>query len=275
MLQAKNLMNEFKKRVIGQDHIFDKVCEVIRRGEAGFSPGNEPKGAFLFLGPTGTGKTETAKAMSEILKVPLIRFDMSEYSNAQKWLKDFAFKLKNKTGGIILLDEIEKGDKEIMDYFLQILSEATLTVDLQEIKLQNFYIVMTSNLGSKDLYSLTPSEVKFVVDIRAKGYFRPEFIGRFHRGCIMVFIPFAYETIREIANLKMRQEIKKLAEKGYCCNSYTEAVIDKLMFYVVLNQESGARPIVQAIQEYVADALLNSEKKTGCFDVQNGKIVFV
>ena len=275
MLQAKNLMNEFKKRVIGQDHIFDKVCEVIRRGEAGFSPGNEPKGAFLFLGPTGTGKTETAKAMSEILKVPLIRFDMSEYSNAQKWLKDFAFKLKNKTGGIILLDEIEKGDKEIMDYFLQILSEATLTVDLQEIKLQNFYIVMTSNLGSKDLYSLTPSEVKFVVDIRAKGYFRPEFIGRFHRGCIMVFIPFAYETIREIANLKMRQEIKRLAEKGYCCNSYTEAVIDKLMFYVVLNQESGARPIVQAIQEYVADALLNSDKTTGCFDVQNGKIVFV
>ena len=275
MLQAKNLMNEFKKRVIGQDHIFDKVCEVIRRGEAGFSPGNEPKGAFLFLGPTGTGKTETAKAMAELLDVPLIRFDMSEYSNAQKWLKDFAFKLKNKTGGIILLDEIEKGDKEIMDYFLQILSEATLTVDLQEIKLQNFYIVMTSNLGSKDLYSLTPSEVKFVVDIRAKGYFRPEFIGRFHRGCIMVFIPFAYETIRKIANLKMQQEMKKLAEKGYCCSSYSEAVIDKLMFYVVLNQESGARPIVQAIQEYVADALLNSEIKNGCFDVQNGKIVFV
>ena len=275
MLQAKNLMNEFKKRVIGQDHIFDKVCEVIRRGEAGFSPGNEPKGAFLFLGPTGTGKTETAKAMSEILKVPLIRFDMSEYSNAQKWLKDFAFKLKNKTGGIILLDEIEKGDKEIMDYFLQILSEATLTVDLQEIKLQNFYIVMTSNLGSKDLYSLTPSEVKFVVDIRAKGYFRPEFIGRFHRGCIMVFIPFAYETIRKIANMKMQQEMKKLAEKGYCCSSYSEAVIDKLMFYVVLNQESGARPIVQAIQEYVADALLDSKKKTGHFDVQNGRIVFV
>lgn len=275
MLQVKKLQDEFKKRVIGQDHIFEKLSDVIRRGEAGFSPNNEPKGAFLFLGPTGTGKTETAKTMAEILDVPLIRFDMSEYSNAQKWLKDFAFKLKGKTGGIILLDEIEKGDKEIMDYFLQILSEATLTVDLQEIKLHDFYIVMTSNLGSKDLYALTPSEVKFVVDIRAKGYFRPEFIGRFHRGCIMVFIPFAYETIREIANLKMRQEIKRLAEKGYCCNSYTEAVIDKLMFYVVLNQESGARPIVQAIQEYVADALLNSEKKTGCFDVQNGRIVFV
>ena len=91
----------------------------------------------------------------------------------------------------------------------------------------------------------------------------------------MVFIPFVYETIRQIANLKMQQEMKKLAEKGYCCKSYSEAVIDKLMFYVVLNQESGARPIVQAIQEYVADALLNSEKKTGCFDVQNGKIVFV
>ena len=275
MLQVKKLQDEFKKRVIGQDHIFEKLSDVIRRGEAGFSPNNEPKGAFLFLGPTGTGKTETAKTMAEILDVPLIRFDMSEYSNAQKWLKDFAFKLKGKTGGIILLDEIEKGDKEIMDYFLQILSEATLTVDLQEIKIHDFYIVMTSNLGSKDLYALTPSEVKFVVDIRAKGYFRPEFIGRFHRGCIMVFIPFAYETIRKIANLKMQQEMKKLAEKGYCCSNYSEAVIDKLMFYVVLNQESGARPIVQAIQEYVADALLNSEKKTGCFDVQNGRIVFV
>ena len=275
MIQAEKLLDEFKNRVLGQDHIFEKLCYVIRRGEAGFSPENEPRGAFLFLGPTGTGKTETAKAMAEILDAPLIRFDMSEYSNSQKWLQDFAFKLKNKTRGIILLDEIEKGDKEIMDYFLQILSEATITVDRQEIKLNNFYIVMTSNLGSKDLYSLTPSEVKFVVDIRAKGYFRPEFIGRFHRGCIMVFIPFAYETIRKIANLKMQQEMKKLAEKGFSCQSYTEAVIDKLMFYVVLNQESGARPIVQAIQEYVADALLSSGKKTGCFDVQNGKIVFV
>ena len=91
----------------------------------------------------------------------------------------------------------------------------------------------------------------------------------------MVFIPFAYETIRKIANLKMQQEMKKLNDKGYCCKSYTEAVIDKLMFYVVLNQESGARPIVQAIQEYVADALLNSDKKTGIFDVKDGKIVFV
>ena len=91
----------------------------------------------------------------------------------------------------------------------------------------------------------------------------------------MVFIPFAYETIRQIANLKMQQEIKKLREKGFSCQSYTEAVIDKLMFYVVLNQESGARPIVQAIQENIAEALLNSKKKTGIFDVQDGKIVFV
>ena len=274
-MTQQELLDAFSRKIIGQDHIFEQVCRVIRRGEAGLTSDHEPKGAFLFLGPTGTGKTETAKTMAEILDVPLIRFDMSEYSNSQKWLKDFAVKLKNKSSGIILLDEIEKGDKEIMDYFLQILSEATVTVDLQEINLQNFYIVMTSNLGSKDLYNLTASEVKFVVDIRAKGYFRPEFIGRFHRGCIMVFIPFAYETIRQIAHLKMQQEIKKLNEKGFDCKSYTEAVIDKLMFYVVLNQESGARPIVQAIQEYVADALLNSQRKTGAFDVKDGKIVFV
>ncbi|MBQ9338685.1 MAG: ATP-dependent Clp protease ATP-binding subunit [Lentisphaeria bacterium] len=275
MIQEKNLLESFQKKVIGQDHIFERLCRVIRRGEAGLTPENEPKGAFLFLGPTGTGKTETAKAMAEILDVPLIRFDMSEYSNSQKWLHDFASKLENKPTGVILLDEIEKGDKDIMDYFLQILSEALITVDLKEIRLHDYYIVMTSNLGSKNLYSLSPSEVKFVVGIRAQGFFRPEFLGRFHSGCILTYNPFTFDTIKEIAKLKIQQEMKKLAKKGYTCHSYTSAVIDKLLFYVMLNRDAGARPIVQAIQEDLADAILNSGKQSGVIDVQNGRIVFV
>ena len=80
MLQVKKLQDEFKKRVIGQDHIFEKLSDVIRRGEAGFSPNNEPKGAFLFLGPTGTGKTETAKTMAERFCFQAQRQDWRDHS---------------------------------------------------------------------------------------------------------------------------------------------------------------------------------------------------
>jgi len=268
------MLKEFKKRVIGQDHIFDTVCNYIKIGEAGLAPDNEPRGAFLFLGPTGTGKTETAKVMADMLAVPLIRFDMSEYSNPTKWLNDFAFKLEGKAKGIILLDEIEKGAKEIMDYFLQILSEAKITVDRKEINVRNFYIIMTSNIGSKNLLDQNFKEMKFTVEIRVRGYFRPEFLGRFHRNCILCFKPFDYDTITEIAHLKVRQEIKRLENHGYSL-TYSETIIPKLVFYVSLDRDLGARPLVQAIQEIFPAALLDSGKKSGRFDVQNGRIALL
>jgi len=118
--------NNLKSHVLGQDHVFESLVNYIKIGEAGLSPDNEPKGAFLFTGPTGTGKTETAKVLAEILNKELLRFDMSEYKNSEKFLRDLAAKLDKTSNGIILLDEIEKGNMEIFDYFLQILSEATM-----------------------------------------------------------------------------------------------------------------------------------------------------
>lgn len=268
------IQENFKRRVIGQDHIFDSICKYIKIGEAGLSPENEPKGAFMFLGPTGTGKTETAKVMSDLLHIPLIRFDMSEYSVPERWLNDFSAKLEGKKKGVILLDEIEKGAKEIMDYFLQILSEARITVNRQEIDVSEFYIVMTSNIGSKDLIGENFRTAQYIVELRAKGYFRPEFMGRFHRGTILCFKPFDYETIKRVAKLKIEQHIEFLQRKGYSLR-FTDAVVSQMAMYSILDRELGARPIVQAIQEVFPLALLDSGKTTGCIDIKDGKVAVI
>lgn len=268
------MIEKFKQRVIGQDHIFDSICKYIKIGEAGLSPEHEPKAAFMFLGPTGTGKTETAKVMSDLLHIPLIRFDMSEYSVPERWLNDFSAKLEGKETGVILLDEIEKGAKEIMDYFLQLLSEAKITVNRKEIDISNFYVVMTSNIGSKDLIGEDFRSAQYIVELRTKGYFRPEFLGRFHRKTILCFRPFDYDTIKQVAKLKIEQELCRLKRKGYDL-SYTDKVVSDMVIYNILERELGARPIVQAIQEVFPSALLASGKKQGTFDVVDGKVALV
>jgi len=117
------MQNLLRTKILGQDHVFESLVNYIKIGEANLAPDNEPKGTFLFTGPTGTGKTETAKVLAQVLDKELLRFDMSEYKNSEKFLRDFTTKLDNTSNGIILLDEIEKGNMEIFDYFLQILSE--------------------------------------------------------------------------------------------------------------------------------------------------------
>ena len=165
--------NSFKQ-VLGQDHVFESLVKYIQIGEAGLAPDNEPKGAFLFTGPTGTGKTETAKALANILNKELLRFDMSEYKNSEKFLRDLTAKLEKNSNGIILLDEIEKGNMEIFDYFLQILSEATITHEQKEYNLSEYYIIMTSNIGSKNIMGQDNFAIaRRIVQRLVKSHFRP------------------------------------------------------------------------------------------------------
>ncbi|MCK4982214.1 MAG: ATP-dependent Clp protease ATP-binding subunit, partial [Victivallaceae bacterium] len=176
------MQNLLRTKILGQNHVFEPLVNYIKIGEANLAPDNEPKGAFLFTGPTGTGKTETAKVLAQVLDKELLRFDMSEYKNSEKFLRDLTVKLKKNSSGLILLDEIEKGNMEIFDYFLQILSEATITHRQKEYDLSEYYIIMTSNIGSKNIMGQDNFAIaRRIVERLVKSHFRPEFLGRIRR----------------------------------------------------------------------------------------------
>ena len=259
-------------RILGQGHVFESLIKYIKIGEAGLSPDNEPRGTFLFTGPTGTGKTETAKALAEILNKELLRFDMSEYKNSEKFIHDLTAKLKKNSNGIILLDEIEKGNQEIFDYFLQILSEARITHQQRVYNLSEYYIIMTSNIGSKNIMGQDNFALaRRIVERLVKSHFRPEFLGRIRRDCQICFRPLEYETMQQIVRQKVEAEIVRLQEKGYTLE-YDESILPFLMNEGV-NPEFGARPIVQTVQKYIALALIDSNKTTGKLKVAKNYLI--
>ena len=263
-----------KQRIIGQDHVFDVICSYVKIGEAGLTPENELRGAFFFCGPTGTGKTETAKALSDYLHIPLIRFDMSEYSDPESWLHDFAYKLNNTCKGIILLDEIEKGALKIMDYFLQILSEAKITIDRKEIDLHQYYVVMTSNIGSKNIMNEKNFVIaKNIVNQMIRGYFRPEFLGRFYRDCIICYRPLSYDDMKQIAEQKVRMEVERLNALNLQLSYDSASIVP--YFVTGMRPEFGARPMVQTIRKDFSLALIQADKKTGSFTIRDGHIALL
>jgi len=263
--------NSFKQ-VLGQEHVFESLVKYIQIGEAGLAPDNEPKGAFLFTGPTGTGKTETAKALAKILNKELLRFDMSEYKNSEKFLRDLATKLEKNSNGIILLDEIEKGNMEIFDYFLQILSEATITHNQEVYDLSSYYIVMTSNIGSKNIMGQDNFAIaRRIVQRLVKSHFRPEFLGRIRRDCQICFKPLEYEVMQQIVKQKVETEITRLQKKGFSLK-YDENILPFLMNEGV-SPEFGARPVVQTIQKYIALAIIKANKTSGILTIIDNKFI--
>jgi ATP-dependent Clp protease ATP-binding subunit ClpA len=268
------LLKTLKNRILGQDHVFEPLVNYIKIGEAGLAPDNEPKGAFLFTGPTGTGKTETAKVLAEALNKELLRFDMSEYKNSERFLRDLTAKLEKNTNGIILLDEIEKGNLEIFDYFLQILSEARITYRRKEYDLSGYYIIMTSNIGSKNIMGQDNFAIaRRIVERLVKSHFRPEFLGRIRRDCRICFRPLEYEVMRQIVRQKVETEIVRLQEKEYTLE-YDENILPFLMNAGV-NPEFGARPIVQTVQKYIALAIIKADKKSGILKVNNNQLILM
>jgi ATP-dependent Clp protease ATP-binding subunit ClpA len=266
------LQEILKNRILGQGHVFEPLTKYIKIGEAGLAPGNEPKGAFLFTGPTGTGKTETAKVLAEILNKELLRFDMSEYKNSERFLRDLTAKLEKNSSGIILLDEIEKGNLEIFDYFLQILSEARITYRQKEYDLSRCYIIMTSNIGSKNIMGQDNFAIaRRIVERLVKSHFRPEFLGRIRRDCQICFRPLEYNVMRQIVEQKVKMEIKRLQEKEYTLE-YDENILPFLMNAGV-NPEFGARPIVQTVQKYIALAIIDTDKTSGILTIMDNQLV--
>jgi ATP-dependent Clp protease ATP-binding subunit ClpA len=221
-----------EQRIIGQEHVIPKVVPIVQNGELGLADPKRPKGTFLFLGPTGVGKTETTLLITEYIfndvQKHCIRLDMSEYQN-QESLGLLLGRDNSSRGnigrfydraegrGIILFDEIEKAHPRVLDIFLQVLDAGRITVASGEtLNLCEFYIVATSNIGADALMELRNSPMstveRFIEDLAA-AELRPEVLARFNVRC--VFQKLGYSAQKQIAGIMLNKELGLLRAKGY------------------------------------------------------------
>ena len=251
----------------GQMHVIPRVVSVLRRGQLRLSKPGRPRGSFLFLGPTGVGKTELTQAFTRHLfgAENLIRFDMSEFQTQES----LGLLLGSRPGecgflgtaytriseGTILFDEVEKAHPRIMDVFLQILDAARVTVATGEtLDLSNFYVAMTSNIGSAELMSLQHSSdatLERHVLARAQQSLRPEIFARITEK--LVFHRLSYEHQLEIAEKFLALEVAFLSGRGH------ELTIDPSVLPFLVRKgfhpKLGARPMRDAVEKLVGDAV--------------------
>jgi ATP-dependent Clp protease ATP-binding subunit ClpB len=307
MQRLLRLEEELHKRVVDQEHVIKTVAEAIRRARAGLSDPRKPQASFMFLGPTGVGKTETAKALAEVLfgdEDALIRLDMSEFKEEHSVAKligappgyvgyeeggKLTEAVRRKPYSVILLDEIEKAHPRVFDLFLQVLDDGRLTDSKgRTVNFRNTIIIMTSNIGSQYLTVIpfdAPEDVvekefelaKEKVLEEVKHYFRPEFLNRLDD--ILVFKPLLKKELLQIVDLMLKNLNKRLIERDIHLEATDAAKehIAKLGYDPVY----GARPLRRAIQKYVetplSEKILSGEIKPGdivVLDVENGELVF-
>lgn len=266
-------MEEFlTAKVIGQDHAISLLSEAIRRSRAGISDPHRPIGTFLFLGPTGVGKTETAKALSEFLfddANAMLRIDMSEYMEAHSVARligappgyighdeggQLTEAVRRRPYSVILFDEVEKAHPEVFNVFLQILDEGRLTDSKgRSVDFKNTVIILTSNLGSDVLssYEYSAEEKERLVDERLKRHFKPEFLNRLDE--VILFKSVDQSMISKISELQLDLMAKKAKESGLVVE-YTTA-LRKYVADAGFDPEYGARPLKRLIQREVGNAL--------------------
>lgn len=257
-----NLQNELKKRVIGQDHALKLVSDAIIRQRAGIKDENRPIGSFIFLGPTGVGKTEVARALAENLfddEKHIVRLDMSEYMERHSVSRligappgyigydeggQLTEKVRRKPYSIILLDEIEKAHSDVFNILLQILDDGRLTDNQgRVVDFKNTIIIMTSNLGSNYLLNNEKEKVAALV----KETFKPEFINRIDE--IAYFNPLSFNVQKEIVT-KMLVDLQTRLQAKDIKISFEESV-NKQILKEAYSDEYGARPIKRYIQRHL------------------------
>jgi len=286
--KLKHLEEKLHERVIGQNEAVEAVAKAIRRGRVGLKDPKRPIGSFLFLGPTGVGKTELSKALAETLfenENAMIRLDMSEYMEAHSVSKligsppgyvgfdgggQLTEKIRRKPYSVVLFDEIEKAHPDVTNLLLQILEDGHLT-DSQgrEVNFKNTVIIMTSNLGARHITEKKSlgfngnkiesekeqnkeyEETKKEVIKELKRELRPEFINRIDE--IIVFHKLNDENIKEIAEIMIRQLQKRLEKQKYFVE-ISPSVFDKILKEGV-DKNFGARPLRRAIQTVVEDRI--------------------
>ncbi|WVZ75133.1 hypothetical protein U9M48_023220 [Paspalum notatum var. saurae] len=270
-----HLADRLRERVVGQEEAVNLVAQAVLRSRAGLDNPSQPIGSFLFLGSTGVGKTELAKALAEQLfdnEKMLIRFDMTEFVGRHSALRligappsyhghqdggQLTEKVRQRPYSVILFDEIEKADPAVFNVFLQLLDDGMLTDGKgRTVDFKNTIIIMTSNLGAEHLVEAMAGEASMraahdLVIKQAQKHFRPEFLNRLSE--IVVFEPLSQDKLREVANIQMKSIIARAADKGITLST-SSAALD-----VILSESHnpvyGARPIRRWLQKNVMTKL--------------------
>lgn len=306
-LRIANLEKNLNKNIIGQSEVITEICSIIKRSQLGLSNHNKPIGSFLFLGPSGVGKTETAKRLATEYfgsEQSLIRIDMSEFSesfNISKLIGAPAGYVGYKEGGkitdairrrpysVILFDEIEKGHPDVFNLLLQILDEGNLTdAEGRKINFKHSIIIMTSNLASdkfnnaqnfgfnqtKDGKKFTAEQIKQQVVQELEQEFKPELLNRLDK--IIVFNPLDKTSLKKIVKLQLAELLNNLNKRGLTIN-FTTSVINHLAT-ISISENKGAREIRRNIEKHLgqplAEAFLqNSHKKQFNISLRNKKLI--
>lgn len=265
--------DELHKRVIGQEEAVDAVANAIRRSRAGLSDPNRPIGSFLFLGPTGVGKTELCKTLAKFLfdsEDAMVRIDMSEFMEKHSVSRlvgappgyvgyeeggYLTEAVRRRPYSVILLDEVEKAHADVFNILLQVLDDGRLTDGQgRTVDFRNTVVIMTSNLGSDLIQGSKDesySEMKALVMSVVGQHFRPEFINRIDE--TVVFHPLGKENIRAIANIQLERLAKRMETRGYEL-VFTDALLD-FIAEVGYDPIYGARPLKRAIQQEIENSL--------------------
>jgi ATP-dependent Clp protease ATP-binding subunit ClpB len=284
MQKLVTMEENLRKRVIGQDEGLLAVANAVRRARAGLQDPNRPVGSFIFLGPTGVGKTETARALAEFLfddERALVRLDMSEYMEKHAVARmigappgyigyeeggQLTEAVRRRPYSVILFDEIEKAHPDVFNILLQILDDGRLTDSKgRTVDFKNTVLIMTSNLGSREIQSAEGNEAqaKEAVMQILRDYFKPEFLNRIDD--IVVFKQLSRENISQIIDVQLERLRAMLKERG------VEIVLDDsakdLLVKKGYDPTFGARPLKRAIQSLIqnplAVKLLNGEVSSG------------
>lgn len=282
LLNLESLLHE---KIIGQDAAVQQISEAMRRVRAGIGEKNRPIGTFLFLGPTGVGKTETAKALAAVYfgsAERMIRLDMTEYQSADSVNRlignldtdtaaQFADSIRERPFSLVVLDELEKSHPNVQNLFLQILDEGRLTDAFQRhVSFRNTIIIATSNAGAdfirqyvavgKNIAALPEKLTEHLLDAR---FFKPEFLNRFDG--VIVFEPLKADEVKQIAVLMLNALRVRLEKQGYLLKMDGKAVdaVAKAGFDQVFGARELRRVIQNKIENKIAERVLKGEYKEG------------
>ncbi len=279
--RLKNMYEQLKEKVVGQDTAIEKIVKAIQRNRAGLKDPNKPIGTFIFLGPTGVGKTQLAKILAEFLfdnKDALIRIDMSEYMEKFSVSRlvgappgyvgyeeggQLTEKVRRKPYSVVLLDEIEKAHPDVFNLLLQVLDEGRLTDSLgRKVDFKNTILIMTSNIGTRQIQDYgrgvgfsseenSDENNRSIIEKALKKAFSPEFLNRIDD--VIMFSNLTRENIHKIIDIELLGLFKRVTDLGY-----NLTITEKAKDFIAdkgFDSKFGARPLKRAIQKYLEDEM--------------------